>query len=97
MHWNTPSSSCSGRRGSFTDKNRYFLCRVTVKLLGKGVFTDGMVTACKFFWAALLIPAIVFLYLLKRRYTDRTASSTLLWQRVMREMEVTRPWERLRP
>lgn len=49
-----------------------------------------------FFWAALLIPGIVFLYLLKRRYTDRTVSSTLLWRRVMREMEVTRPWERLR-
>ena len=48
-----------------------------------------------FLWAALLIPAIILLYLLKRRYTDRTISSTLLWRRVMQQMEVTRPWQRL--
>lgn len=50
MHWNTLSLRCSGRRVSFTDKNRYFISRVTVnELLGKGVFTYAMVAACKFF------------------------------------------------
>lgn len=48
-----------------------------------------------FLWAALLIPAIIVLYLLKRRYTDRTISSTLLWQRMIRQLEVTHPWQRL--
>lgn len=48
-----------------------------------------------FLWAALIIPSIIFFYLLKRRYTDRVIASTMLWQRVLKEREVTRPWQRL--
>lgn len=48
-----------------------------------------------FLWAALLIPGIILLYLLKRRYTDRMVASTFLWQKVLHQMEVAHPWQRL--
>lgn len=44
----------------------------------------------------LILPAILILYLLKRRYTDTLVSSHLLWNRVLREAEANRPWQRLR-
>lgn len=47
-------------------------------------------------WFALIIPAILLLYLLKRKVEDRTVPSTLLWQRTMQNWEAVRPWERLR-
>lgn len=47
-------------------------------------------------WFALIIPAIVILYLLKRKVEDRVVPSTLLWQRTMQNWEAVRPWERLR-
>lgn len=45
--------------------------------------------------AALAIP-IVLLYLLKRRREEVTVSSTLLWQRFLRDVEANAPWQRLR-
>lgn len=36
------------------------------------------------------------MYILKRRYTDTLVSSHLLWNRVLRESEANRPWQRLR-
>ncbi|MDD9269997.1 VWA domain-containing protein [Paenibacillus sp. GCM10023248] len=47
-------------------------------------------------WFALAIPIIILLYLLKRRYADTEVSSHMLWRRVLREQEATRPWQRLR-
>ncbi|MBD0379144.1 vWA domain-containing protein [Paenibacillus sedimenti] len=47
-------------------------------------------------WFALSLPFIVLLYMLKRRYTDTEVSSHLLWQRVLREQEANRPWQKLR-
>lgn len=49
-----------------------------------------------FLFAAFLIPSILLLYLLKRKYTDRSVSSTLLWDRVLANIEANRPWQRLR-
>lgn len=49
-----------------------------------------------FLFAAFLIPSILLLYFLKRKYTDRTVSSTLLWERVLANFEANRPWQRLR-
>ncbi|MFS0557511.1 vWA domain-containing protein [Brevibacillus sp. 179-C9.3 HS] len=47
-------------------------------------------------WFALIIPAIIVLYLLKRKVEDRVIPSTLLWQRTMQNWEAVKPWERLR-
>lgn len=47
-------------------------------------------------WFALIIPAIVILYLLKRKVEDRLVPSTLLWQRALHHREAVRPWEKLR-
>jgi len=47
-------------------------------------------------WLFLSLLLIVILYLLKRRYIDTPVSSHLLWQRVLREQEANRPWQRLR-
>ncbi len=44
--------------------------------------------------AALAIPIIV-LYLLRRRREERDVSSTLLWQRMIRDLEANAPWQRL--
>jgi Ca-activated chloride channel family protein len=46
--------------------------------------------------ALLLIIPIVLLYILKKQHEDRTISSTMLWQQVVRDLQATRPWQRLR-
>ena len=46
--------------------------------------------------ALLLIVPIVLLYLLKKQHEDKVISSTMLWQQVFRELQATRPWQRLR-
>ncbi len=44
----------------------------------------------------LFIIPIVLLYILKKQHEDRTVSSTMLWQQVSRDLQATRPWQRLR-
>jgi Ca-activated chloride channel family protein len=46
-------------------------------------------------FAALSIP-ILILYMLKLRRRDVLVSSTLLWQRLLRDREANAPWQRLR-
>ena len=46
------------------------------------------------FLAAL--PVIIIFYLLKRTYENTLIPSTLLWQKLLREMEANRPWQKLR-
>ena len=46
-------------------------------------------------FAALSIP-IILLYMLKLRRQDVLVSSTLLWQRLLRDREANAPWQRLR-
>jgi hypothetical protein len=46
-------------------------------------------------FAALSIP-ILLLYMLKLRRRDVLVSSTLLWQRLLRDREANAPWQRLR-
>ncbi|GGG80028.1 vWA domain-containing protein [Paenibacillus radicis (ex Gao et al. 2016)] len=45
---------------------------------------------------ALSLPAIVLMYVLKRVYIDTEIASHLLWNRVLREQEANRPWQKLR-
>lgn len=45
---------------------------------------------------ALALPAIVLMYMLKRRYPETEIASHLLWARALREQEANRPWQRLR-
>lgn len=45
---------------------------------------------------SLLIPVIVAMYLLKLRREESTVSSTLLWQRMVRDVEANAPWQKLR-
>jgi hypothetical protein len=45
---------------------------------------------------ALALPAILLMYLLKRRYPETEIASHLLWRRALREQEANRPWQRLR-
>ena len=47
-------------------------------------------------WFALALPAIVLLYLFKRKYIDTPVSSHLLWNRALKELEANRPWQKLR-
>lgn len=47
-------------------------------------------------WFSAVIPAIIILYLLKRKYVDRTIGSVLLWQQVLQHREASRPFQKLR-
>ena len=47
-------------------------------------------------WLGLLAP-LVLLYVLKRRRTERTVGSTLLWEAALRDLRAERPWQRLKP
>lgn len=47
-------------------------------------------------WFALAMPMIILMYLFKRKYIDTEVSSHLLWNRVLKEMEANRPWQKLR-
>lgn len=44
----------------------------------------------------LFIPAVVVMYLLKLRRDETVVSSTLLWQRLVADVEANAPWQRLR-
>ncbi len=55
----------------------------------------GFLTPLAFAFAALSIP-ILILYMLKLRRRDMLVSSTLLWQRLLRDREANAPWQRLR-
>lgn len=46
-------------------------------------------------WFGLSIPAILAMYLLKRKFLDTTVPSHLLWQRVIKNLEANRPWQKL--
>ncbi|OAB46147.1 vWA domain-containing protein [Paenibacillus glacialis] len=43
----------------------------------------------------LSIPAILLMYLLKRKFVDTLVPSHLLWERVLRNIEANRPWQKL--
>jgi hypothetical protein len=55
----------------------------------------GFLTPLSLLFAALSTPIIVF-YMLKLRREDVMVSSTLLWQRLLRDREANTPWQRLR-
>jgi hypothetical protein len=44
----------------------------------------------------LFVPAVVAMYLLKLRREERIVPSTLLWQRLVADVEANAPWQRLR-
>jgi hypothetical protein len=44
----------------------------------------------------LFVPAVVAMYLLKLRRDDAVVPSTLLWQRLVADVEANAPWQRLR-
>ncbi|WP_334073705.1 MULTISPECIES: VWA domain-containing protein [Paenibacillus] len=46
-------------------------------------------------WFGLALPVIVIMYLFKRKYTDTLVPSHMLWNRVLRNMEANRPWQKL--
>lgn len=46
-------------------------------------------------WFGLTLPAIVLMYLFKRKYIDTVVPSHLLWNRVLRNIEANRPWQKL--
>ncbi|MHA0857184.1 vWA domain-containing protein [Paenibacillus sp. CMAA1364] len=43
----------------------------------------------------LSLPAIILMYLLKRKFINTLVPSHLLWQRVLRNVEANRPWQKL--
>lgn len=45
---------------------------------------------------ALTLPAILALYILRRRRRERLVSSTMLWRQATAELNANRPWQRLR-
>lgn len=55
----------------------------------------GFLTPLALAFAALSIP-IVIMYMLKLRRRNVLVSSTLLWQRLLRDREANAPWQRLR-
>ncbi|NMO95810.1 VWA domain-containing protein [Paenibacillus lemnae] len=46
-------------------------------------------------WFGLTLPAIILMYLFKRKYLDTTVSSHMLWDRVLKNLEANRPWQKL--
>ncbi len=56
----------------------------------------GLVTPVALGFAALSLP-IIALYLLKIRRREEIVSSTLLWDRVARDLEANQPWQKFRP
>lgn len=44
----------------------------------------------------VLVPVIILLYILKQEARQQAFSSTMLWQEVYRNMEATKPWEKLK-
>lgn len=44
----------------------------------------------------ILVPVIILLYILKQEAKQKAVSSTLLWQEAYRNIEATKPWERLK-
>jgi len=44
----------------------------------------------------LTIPAIIILYLLKQRYQEHTVSSLYLWHEVLKDIEASAPWQKLK-
>lgn len=44
----------------------------------------------------LFVPAVVAMYLLKLRREEKVVPSTLLWQRLVADIEANAPWQRLR-
>src|SRR2546427_3862615 len=44
----------------------------------------------------LFVPLVVAFYLLKLRRDERPVASTLLWQRLVADVEANAPWQRLR-
>ena len=44
----------------------------------------------------LFLPAVVAMYLLKLRRDEAVVPSTLLWQRLVADVEANAPWQRLR-
>ncbi len=44
----------------------------------------------------LFVPLILAFYMLRLRRTERTVSSTYLWQQLVRDVEANAPWQRLR-
>ena len=55
----------------------------------------GLLTPLALAFAALSAP-ILLLYMLRLRRQEVLVSSTLLWQRLLRDREANRPWQRLR-
>jgi len=55
----------------------------------------SLLTPLSLTFAALAIP-ILLLYVLRLRRRDVLVSSTLLWQRLLRDREANAPWQRLR-
>ncbi|GGN99474.1 vWA domain-containing protein [Saccharibacillus kuerlensis] len=47
-------------------------------------------------WFALGIPAILIMYLFKRKFIDTPVPSHLLWKRVLENTEANRPWQKLK-
>lgn len=52
--------------------------------------------ALEYLWVTAIIPFILLLYLLKRKYEPKEVASLLLWQQVLREQEAAKPWQKLR-
>lgn len=49
-----------------------------------------------FLWLALLAAPIIVLYMLRLRRQEVMVSSTLLWQKLLRDREANAPWQKLR-
>lgn len=63
--------------------------------LAEGV--DGLQwLALQYLWVTVIIPVIILLYILKRKYEPIEVSSILLWQRFLHEQEANKPWQKLR-
>lgn len=48
------------------------------------------------FFLLALVPVILLLYLLKQKAEDKTLSSLFLWQEAYKNIEATKPWEKLK-
>ncbi|MDP4090332.1 MAG: BatA and WFA domain-containing protein [Bacillota bacterium] len=47
-------------------------------------------------WFLLLVPVLIFFYILKQRFEEKEVSSLYLWQQVLMDSEATSPFQKLR-
>src|SRR5438067_2372965 len=94
----TPDSGVWNSHYSITPLLHYSITppRLTILALWYNSSAMGLVDGISLLWLLLLVPVIVFLYLLKLKRRSVTVSSVLLWSRLLKDVQANSPFQKLR-